>query len=259
MINRFLSWPIRTHLTILIALLAIPSISLIVYSGIVERREAIADAKLECLKFVNDVAGQQQALAKGAEQLATALALLPAIQSRNPAATTVLFSELLKKNPQYSNIAICDKSGIIWASAVPTQGKVSVADRRFVQEAMRTGMFSSGEYVMSRISKKPVMSFGYPVKNTLNELIAVIGVVLNLDYSQRIFDKLDLSPDSAFNLLDHQGIILATNLNNPNLEKRVGRPDATKEVFSRIKEGPDEGTFEAVGSDGKFRLAAYKK
>jgi hypothetical protein len=44
MINRFYSWPIRVHLTILIALLAVPSISLIVCSGIAERREAISGA-----------------------------------------------------------------------------------------------------------------------------------------------------------------------------------------------------------------------
>ena len=87
MMNRFFRWPIRIHLTILIALLAVPAISLIVYSGITERHQAIAAAKAEVLKFVNDVAGQQQATVAGAEQLATALSLLPPVQSRNPAAT----------------------------------------------------------------------------------------------------------------------------------------------------------------------------
>ena len=78
MINRFYSWSVRTYLIILLVLLALPSISLIVYSGMAERHEAIADAKAECLKFVNDIAGRQQAMVAGAEQLATALALLPA-------------------------------------------------------------------------------------------------------------------------------------------------------------------------------------
>ena len=152
----FFSWPIRAHLTILIALLAVPSISLIVYSGIAERHEAIAGAKAECLKFVNDVAGQQQAIVAGAEQLATALSLLPPIRSLNPAAATALLSELLRKNPQYTNIIVCDKSGLVRASAIPIEGKVSVADRRFFQEAIRTGMFSSGEYAIGRIVKKPI-------------------------------------------------------------------------------------------------------
>jgi PAS domain S-box-containing protein len=245
-------------LTILIALLAVPSISLIIYSGIAERHQAIAGAKTECLKFVNDIAGQQQALAAGAEQLATALSLLPPIQSRNPAAAAALFSDLLKKNPQYANIVVCDKSGVVWTSAIPFEGKVSLADRRFFQEAARTGMFSSGEYTIGRIMKKPMISFGYPVKNTAHELIAVIGIVLDFDYSQHVFEKLNFPPGSLLALLDRQGIILIRNVND-SAENLSGRRDPQRELFTRMTEGPDEGTWEAMGNDGRFRLRAYKR
>ncbi len=224
--QRFFSWPIRLHLTILIALLAVPSVCLIVYSGIAARHEAIARAKAECLKFVNDVAGRQQAIVAGAEQLGTALSLLPPLQSRNAAAASALFSELLKKNPQYANIVVSDKSDLIWASAVPLDGRVSVADRKFVREAARSGAFSSGEYAMGRIVKKPVMTFGYPVKNAANEVIAVIGIVLDLDYSQRMFERLHLPPGSSFSLLDHRGTILIRDLEDRFSEKLLGSRDA---------------------------------
>ncbi|HVN97100.1 MAG TPA: PAS domain S-box protein [Syntrophorhabdaceae bacterium] len=259
MMNRFYSWPIRLHLIILIALLAIPSIALIIHSGIAERHQAIADAKAESLKFVNDIASQQQNMVAGAEQLGAALSLLPAVRSHDREATNALFSELLKKNPQLVNIAICDKAGQIWASAVPPEGKVSVADRRFVREAIRTGTFSSGEYSVGRIVKRPVMSFGYPVKNAANEVVAVIGIILNLDYAQQVFERLNLPPNAAFNILDHQGTILGMNLNNPNAERFIGRRDPSGDVFTKMKQGPDEGTFEAVANDGRFRIAAYKR
>ena len=259
MIHRFYSWPIRVHLTILIALLAVPSISLIVYSGIAARHDAIAGAKAECLKFVNDIAGQQQAIVAGAEQLATALSLLPSLQSRNPAAATAIFTDLVNKNPQYANILVCDGSGVVLASAVPYEGEVSLADRRFFQEAVRTGMFSSGEYVVSRIMNKPAMSFGYPVKNTAHKLIAVIGIVLDLDYSRHNFEKLNLPPGSLLALLDHKGIILFRDINDSSSENLIGRRDPRRELFTRMTEGPDEGTFEATGNDGRFRLRAYKR
>ena len=259
MIHRFYSWPIRVHLTILIALLAVPSISLIVYSGIAARHDAIAGAKAECLKFVNDIAGQQQAIVAGAEQLATALSLLPSLQSRNPAAATAIFTDLVNKNPQYANILVCDGSGVVLASAVPYEGEVSLADRRFFQEAVRTGMFSSGEYVVSRIMNKPVMGFGYPVKNTAHKLIAVIGIVLDLDYSRHNFEKLNLPPGSLLALLDHKGIILFRDINDSSSENLIGRRDPRRELFTRMTEGPDEGTFEATGNDGRFRLRAYKR
>ncbi len=55
--------------------------------------------------------------------------------------------------------------------------------------AARTGMFSSGEYAVGRISKRPSIPFGYPVKNAANEVIAVIGVILNVNFIQEMFEK----------------------------------------------------------------------
>jgi two-component system, cell cycle sensor histidine kinase and response regulator CckA len=259
MANRLHSWPIRTHLTVLIALLAIPAISLIVYSGIVERNGAIEDATQECLKFVNSVAGQQQAIVAGAQQLVTALSSLPQIQSRNPSAVTTILSDLLKENPQYASISVTDKSGVVWASAIPFDGKVSLADRRYFQEAVRTGVFSSGEYLIGRMLKKPVISFGYPVKNASGELIAVMVVVLDLNYCQELFEKLNLPPGASFSLLDHRGVILIRNLNDRFSEKLVGRRDVSEELFAKMTEGPGEGTYEATGNDGNLRLVAYRR
>ena len=256
MMQRFYSWPIRVHLTILIALLAIPSISLIVYSGIAGRHQAISNAKADCLRFVNDAAGQQQAVVVGAEQLATALSLLPPIQSRNPAATNALLADLVRENPQYVNIYVTDKSGLVWASATPFVGKVSAADRKWFQEAIRTGMFSSGEYAIGRILKKHTIGFGWPVKNTSHELIAVIAIGLDLDYVQHMFERLDLPPGSTFGLLDHRGVILATNFNNP--KPLISRTDTRKGLFAMMTKGSDQGNFETIGDDGRYRLYAYR-
>ena len=259
MINKLRSLTIRTHLTILLLLVALPSLALIVHSGLNERNEAIDGAKRDCLRLVDTIATEQQAVVAGAQQLATALALLPAIRSGNRDAANALFADLLKVNPQYANIAVCDKSGLAWASAIPAKGKVSVADRRYFQEAVRTGMFSSGEYTIGRVAAKPVMNFGYPVKDTANEQIAVIVVALDLNHTQRIFDKISLPPGASFSLLDHQGIILIRNLKDTFSEKLVGRRDFREDNFTPAKEGPAEGTFEAVGNDGKPRLVAYKR
>ena len=78
---------------------------------------------------------------------------------------------------------------------------------------------------IGRISKKPSMGFGYPVKNTAHELIAVIGIVLDLDYSQHMFEKLNLPPGSLLALLDHRGIILIRSLNDSFSENLTGGRD----------------------------------
>jgi hypothetical protein len=72
----------------------------------------------------------------GAEQLGATLSLLPALQSRNPASTNALLADLLRKNPRYSNIALIDKSGFVWASGIPLQGKLYLGDRKHYRDVI---------------------------------------------------------------------------------------------------------------------------
>ncbi len=257
--RKFLSWPIRVHLLLLVILLVLPSITLILYSGVVARDQAIEDAESECLKFVNAIAGEQQAAVAGAQQLVTALALLPMVQSRNGLATNALLSDLLKKNPLYSNIVISDPSGLLWASSTPYEGHISIAGRKYFRDAVRSGTFSSGEFSMGRIAKGPVITFAQPVMDTSNELSNVIAIALNLDHVQSLFEKINLPAGSSFSLLDHQGVILFRNSRDALSEQLAGKRDVREELFTKMVEGSDEGTYEAAGNDGKDRLAAYRK
>jgi hypothetical protein len=180
MLNRFLSLSIRTHLTILLLLLALPCAWLVVHRGLDGRKEAIDEAKKDCLRLVNTIAAEQQAAVAGAQQLVETLALLPDVRSRNGKAVDALLSRIVKENP----IGVADKFGLAWAAQAPYKGNLTIADRRYFQEAVRTGMFSSGEYVVTRTAKKAALSFGYPVKNASKELISVITVSLDSEYAQ---------------------------------------------------------------------------
>jgi PAS domain S-box-containing protein len=263
MLRKILSWPVRVHLLLLVILLALPSIALIVHWGMAARDAAIEDAKDECLKFVIAVAGEQQAAVAGVQQLVTTLALLPEVKSRNSPAVDALLADLLKKNPLYANIVISYKSGLLWATAAPAgapfEGTLSIAGRKYFQDAVRSGTFASGEFSIGRIGKKPLITFAQPITNAADELTNVIAVSLNLEHIQSLFDKIDLPGRSSFSLLDHRGVILTRNSRDPFSEQLVGKPDTREELFTRMVEGPDEGTYEAMGNDGKVRLTAYKK
>ena len=49
------------------------------------------------------------------------------------------------------------------------------------------------------------------------------------------------------------------SLNDPLSGKLIGGRDIRQDLFTRMREGADEGTYEAMGNDDKPRLAAYKK
>jgi PAS domain S-box-containing protein len=240
-------------------MLALPSLALIVHSGLIERRAAIEEARKECLEIVNHVASEQQAVVEGVQQLVTALALLPEVQSRDVPATEALLVRLLKQNPQYATIGIADARGVSWVSAIPVEGPLSMAGRRYYENAVRRGCFSSGEYAVGRALKRPVIHFGYPVKNASGKLISVIVVALNLPRAPQVLDKKDVPSGASFGLLDHRGIILARSLRDAASERLIGHSDLSRDMFAKMTGSPVEGTFAAKGNDGRPRIVAYKK
>jgi PAS domain S-box-containing protein len=259
MLKRFLSLSIRIHLVILISLLAFPFITIIVHLGINERYEAIAAARRENMKFVAIIANEQRSLVAGVEQLVIALSFLPELQTRNVEATNAILVQLLEKNPQLTNIAVMDTKGMIWGTATPFQGQLSLGDRKYFIEAVRTGEFSSGEYTVGRISTKPIINFGYPVKDRWSQPIAIIGVALDLEYIRSDFKKMSLPAGSSFRVLDHMGITLIGDFEGNHPDAFTGRREISPQVFKSMEEGAEEGTFEGIGIEGDFRLFTYRK
>ena len=69
--------------------------------------------------------------------------------------------------------------------------------------------------------------------NASNELTGVIAVSLNLDHVQSLFEKINLPAGSSFSLLDHRGIILHRNSQDPFSEQLVGKRDIREELFTK--------------------------
>jgi PAS domain S-box-containing protein len=259
MLNKFLSLPIRIHFLILVFLIAIPLFCIMLVVGIMHRDDALEDAQRDCFKFVDSVVREEQVLVRGIQQLATTISVLPEVNQRKIHSARLLLSEILKENPQYTNITISDEYGRILVSALPFDKAESVAHLRYFKETSRTGMFSSGEYSLGKMTKKPIMIFGYPIKNAAGQLKGVISIGIDFLDIRHAFEKLKLPQGSSFSILDHEGIILYRHLQDKLTPKLTGSHDIAKEIFTSMQKGPEEGTFTAKGNDGNRRVFAYRK
>ena len=109
-----------------------------------------------------------------------------------------------------------------------------VSDRRYFTNALRTGQFSSGEYVVGKAFGKPSINFGYPFKDRQGKLSGVIAVNFNLDYFRELFTRMNFPSGTSFLIMDHKGVILSRGI-DPQLF--VGKP-GSRENFRRMQEGP---------------------
>ena len=247
---------IKHQLFLIVAIIAFPAICIIINSGMQQRRAAIHDAGIETQKLAETIVNEQKNLVASTRQLFIALSQSPEITSRKQVETQAILSEILRLSPQYSNIFITDPAGNVWASGVPLQEAISVADRRYFKNALASGKLSSGEYHIARTTNKPTLNLGYPLKDNNGKVTAVIVAGFSLDYYRHIFNAYNLPRGASFALLDHQGIVL-TRAIDP--EKYMGKP-SSPEILKYMLEGPEEetsiGTSSVVGDD---RIQTYRK
>ena len=246
---------IKKQIIFLILLVTVVPFGIIVYSGINQRNHDLSQAVAIAASVAAKVQAEQDILVSGAEQLAVTLSHIPAVRDRKVAEANRILTEIVASNPQYSTIFLLDRNGVCWAAALPSQLSLSYADRRYVQNALSTGRFSSGEYTIGKVIRAPIFSFGYPFKDRSGAITGVVAIVINLERYRHLYGQNNSDSRASILLLDHKGTMLYSSLYPPSY---IGTPDKA-ELFRRMADGPDTGTFEAVGNLGTERLFAYRK
>ncbi|GFE58805.1 ATP-binding protein [Geobacter sp. AOG1] len=252
--TKFLNLPIRSQLIILAVLLTLPALGIIVYSGLKQRADAYDDAVVESQKLADNLAAQQESLTNEAKLLCMLLSDLPEVKSHNVKKIQSILATILKENPKYINILIADAAGYVWASAVPINKMDTLADRRYFENAQRTLQFSSGEYAISKSTKKPTVHMAYPLVER-NEFKGVVVVGFDLDAMRSILEQSQLPGGSNYIITDHNGIIISRG---KNVGQDVGKPIQLVDL-KRMENGPDKETYEFTRIDGDPRITTYHK
>ncbi|HEY3490069.1 MAG TPA: cache domain-containing protein [Candidatus Deferrimicrobiaceae bacterium] len=256
---RLLAWPIRIQFLLLFSLLGLPTVGIIIYSGLVQRHEAIHSAADGCGNLAANIAFQQESLVLGAQQLASTMAQDDDVLSRKSSESRRLLAALLLQNPQLSDIVVTDPTGEAWATAPDFHGTISYSDRSFFRKAIRTGLFSSGEYGIGKASNNPMINFGYPLHDRYGKLAGVIGIGIDLGFAGRMFNAADLPGDATYCVQDHRGVILGRGPAGELSRSLIGRHDYSPDLFDKMKAGREKGDFVGRGNDGKIRQYAYRK
>jgi len=248
------SMSLRNQVIVLIILMTLLPLGIIVYTAVEQQRHDTDEAVEMTASVANQIQNDQKVLLAGAEQLAAAVSILPVVKQRDAAAVNSLLAELVKTNSQVTNITIVDKTGSLWASAIPSKSALSYAERRYFKNAVASGKISSGEYTIGKISPFPVLSFAYPIKDHSGIVSDIMAVVFSLDRYSQLYNGDNATPRLSILLVDHHGTILYSSVDS-RLVGRQDRPD----LFAQMTAGPNEGTFEAKGNLGVRRIFSYRK
>lgn len=251
---RFTNLPIRTQLMSLAIMLVLPAVGVIVYSGMQKRSEDYRKAAIESQKLADNLAAAQENFVHEAMQLGNLIADLPDVQARNIPKTQSILASIQKKNPQYQNILLADANGDVWASAIHSSVRQSVADRLYFKKARSTLHFSSGEFVLSKVTGRPTIGVAFPLVEQ-NQFKGAVVLSFDLGVLRSIMERSQLPGGTNYILVDHNGIIISRGT---NLGRNVGEPILLPEMRKMLN-GPDRHTFEFTRADGDRRITTYRK
>jgi len=231
---------LRFRLILLVLLAVIPALGLTLYSGLEQCRHARFQALDDALEMAKNASSTQGQMIEATRQLLYTLAQLPQVRNRDSATCCSLFADLLKKNPQYLNIAAVEPNGNVFASAIPFTHPVNVADRAYFRRAIQTRNFAIGDYQIGRITGKPAVNFGYPVFREVGAVKAVVFVALGLAWINQLAAANQMHNEATLFVTDNNGMILACY---PEPEKFVGKSMPETSIIKSIlakREGVEE-------------------
>jgi|GEM_PF-538338 len=242
---RFPALSLRGHLLSLVVLAMLPVVGILLYSGLDRQREALLASRQFVEAQSTGVAEEQRRLVDGLHQQLLTLAELPEVRNRDRQACDGIFARLVSQNPRVATLFATTPDALIFAANAPFS-RISIADRKYFQDALRTHSFSCGEFVVSRLTQKQVLHFALPVLEGDARLVTVLVAGIDLTALDTLFQKLDLPRDSRLAILDHRGTILhETTTGIESLGTQV-----SPEQFNTLLEAMGNGSFREPSPEG---------
>ncbi|HXF83614.1 MAG TPA: HD domain-containing phosphohydrolase [bacterium] len=239
---------LRARLVLLFGIALIPTALLQASVYVLHHRQAAAEAYQGALRLARAVAAEVDHDIVQTEQLLAVFAEHPSVVGFDGERCSQFAARLL--SPTLANVGAARPDGTVFCSAIRLIEPVSIADRPYFQRALRTGEAALGEYQIGRITQRPGINLGHPVRRG-DRIVGVAFAAIDLARIHDVAAQVQLPDGGTVVVLDEDGVILARY---PFPEPWVGRRAPESELRRAMRRIDSAGTALARGLDGRPRL-----
>ncbi len=174
----------------LVLLLAIVPLAVLMLHDYRENRaKAVADIELRARLLVERVRVEEAAALRQVRQLLVSMARANDMAGLDPAACNALAQRLSTSVDDISNLGAVSADGKVFCSSLPDGRPVDVSDRVWFQDVRTAPGLTPGQFVIGKMSGKPGITFGYPLRDEAGNFRAAVFAATNI----RWFDRLTTS------------------------------------------------------------------
>ncbi len=241
------------RLFVLVLMAILPALAIQAYNEIELRRSREAEVRQDALRLAKFATGELDRIIENGHVLAVALANLPAVRDHDATACSDYAALLTKDLPQYVAMGAIELNGHVFCSSRPIPPGASAADRWFFNEAIRSGRFVIGDYLIGRLANKPILPLALPFLDPDGHIGGAVYISLDIDWLARYFQTdRPINKDATLAIADRNGVIL---VRLPDNAKYAGTEFA--EAYRPYIFAKEPGTAEIVGVDGIHRILGY--
>ncbi len=236
------------QLWLIIALAVMPPLLI----GVFEYQSNRTEATRETIRVVeNMLVGASVAEEHAVNDIATLMRIMANASELREIDTkecSTLAQRLSQPLAGLSNLGAVLPDGTVFCSAKQTMQTVNVADRQWFAEASSTQGITHGEFVIERITGKPSVVFGMPLRDSDGELRAALFSSLGPHWFERLMARYYLPEGWEASLVSREGHLLSRYPKGETWPDRMIPPE-TLMPFLQV-----QGITDLPGLDGRHRL-----
>ena len=174
----------------LVLFLAIAPLAVLTFHDYRENRaKAVEDIERHAKLLVQRVKVEEGAAERQVRQLLGSMAMANDMVGLDPAACNALAQRLSRSADDISNLGAVTADGKVFCSSLPNATAVDVSDRVWFRDVRKAAGLTPGQFVIGKMSGKPGITFGYPLRDDAGNFSAAVFAATNI----RWFDRLTTS------------------------------------------------------------------
>ena len=196
----------QTRLFILVFLAFLPTVALFVHADRSLNEAAIESHEAEMLRLANRAGRDYRQILQDTESLLGALSETTEFQSPSAQCNRTL-SAIMGHMNHYTAIQLIEPDGFVTCGSLAIDESLFVGDRYYHRAAMASGEFTVGEFVVGRLTSKPIVGLAHPVE-VAAETRGVLAAYLDLDeLANRIYST-DVPEGASLTVIDRRGKVM---------------------------------------------------
>ena len=244
---------LHLRLWLIVALAVIPLLLLLGQDYREQRRAAVGDLQADIARTLVVARQVERDATQRVQLVFEIMARSEDLRRLDPAACSGIAQRLLATFGEFNNLGAARPDGQVFCSGLSLREEVNVTERRWFSGAVSTGRPVSGELLQGRISGKPGMVFGYPLRDEAQQLRGVLFASLKLDWFRQLIASFELAPGWQAALVAEDGQLLARHPGGVNAAA-IERIDAgLLQRFERVAAQPGQ-LEQFAGLNGETRV-----